>query len=244
MRSLVVADIHGNLEALQSVIRDAEKKGGFDQIWSLGDIVGYGPDPGACLDLLQYYDTVSVAGNSDLAAVGGIGTENFNEYARAALRITTLSLTFEQYSYLLDLPFKVKLNGSTLVHASPQEPYWRDYLRTPEAAQAHMGHFDTPMCLVGHTHVPFIYCSQHGNIDMKNMATSGSLVLGANRCVINPGAVGQPRDKDPRASYAIYDMGEGQFHHHRVKYDIVTTQAKMKQRDYPEYLIQRLAHGF
>ena len=122
MRALIISDVHGNLAALQSVIAEVGSNGGFDQIWSLGDIVGYGPDPGACIDLIRQYDHIGVAGNHDLAAVGGIGLESFNTLAADSLLWTTTQLDDDQLSYLRHLPLRLETDGFTLAHGSPQGP--------------------------------------------------------------------------------------------------------------------------
>jgi len=136
LRALLVADIHANLEALQSVVKDASAGQGFDQIWSLGDVVGYGPDPAACIDLLREHDVTAVAGNHDLAACGVITPEDFNEDAAAAIWWTISQLEFSHYTYLKELSQKLQVGQFTIVHGSAREPFWREYVDTPEAAKA------------------------------------------------------------------------------------------------------------
>ena len=242
MRSLIVSDIHSNLEALQSVIQDAEERGGFDQIWSLGDLVGYGPDPGECINLIRRYDTAGVAGNHDLAAVGKLSTESFNVYASAAAQWTTDQLSEEHVAYLGELPLRFELEDFTVVHGSPRDPVW-EYVVTPAAAVASFTHFDTLRCLVGHSHIPFVCRPQEDSAVFHEFPLDSPVHLGTDRLIINPGGVGQPRDGDPRASYGIYDSEEGAVFHHRAAYDIPATQEKMKERGLPKYLIDRLPNG-
>ena len=243
MRALIVSDIHANLEALQSVLADAEKNGGFDQIWLLGDLVGYGPDPEPCINLIRQYDLQAVAGNHDQAAAGKKKPVGFNRHALAAINWTSLHLTFEHYCWLLDLPVKLELDDFTLVHGSPRAPV-DEYLVSPEAAVANFKIIETTRCLVGHSHIPFICrATEDGAVFHRSPGNGAAVKLGDDRMIINPGGLGQPRDGDPRAPYAIYDSGKGTISHHRVEYDIPATQKKMEEAGLPRYLIERLAHG-
>ena len=145
MRALIVSDIHSNLEALGSVLRDAESGGGFDSIWSLGDLVGYGPDPEACIDLMRGHGGLRVAGNHDLAVSGRMGLEWFNTYAAAAARWTADRLEEEHVEYLSGLSLRVETDGFTAVHGSPRDPVW-EYVVTAESARVTLEGFDTPRC--------------------------------------------------------------------------------------------------
>ena len=211
MRALIVSDVHSNLEAFQRVIGDANGDGGFDQIWQLGDLVGYGPDPGGCIDLLQEYDHIGVAGNHDLASVGKLGLEWFNTYAAAAARWTMARLSDDHVDYLRKLPLRAEADDFTLVHGSPRDPVW-EYVVTAETATANFGHFSTRRCLVGHSHLPFICRLKDGVAEFLNFPLSVSIALGDERCIVNPGSVGQPRDGVPTASYAVYDSDGGTIH--------------------------------
>ncbi len=242
MRALIVSDIHSNLEAFQSVLEDADNNGGFSHIWSLGDLVGYGPDPVECIDLIRQYDNLSVAGNHDLASAGKLSLEAFNVYATAASEWNTAQLTEEHTAYLGDLPLVFEMEAFTGVHGSPRDPVW-EYVVSPAAAVASFNHFSTMRCLVGHSHIPFICRPKDDSAVFLEFPLDTPVALGTDRLIINPGGVGQPRDGDPRASYAIYDSDEGTVHHHRAEYDIATTQEKMSERGLPKYLIDRLANG-
>lgn len=242
MRSIIVSDIHSNLEALQSVLKDAEQRGGFDEIWSLGDLVGYGPDPVECIDLIRQYETRSVAGNHDLAAIGRLSVEAFNVYAAAAAAWTTTQLSSEHLDYLGGLPLKIETEGFTAVHGSPRDPVW-EYVVSPASATGSFHHFDTPRCLVGHSHIPFICRPKDSSAVFLEFPNNKPVSLGSDRLIVNPGGVGQPRDGDPRSSYAIYQSNDGVVTHHRVEYDITTTQEKMQARGLPKYLTDRLATG-
>ena len=242
MRALIVSDIHSNLEALESVLGDAQSRGGFDQVWSLGDVVGYGPDPGACIDLLLRHDLRAVAGNHDLAAIGKLSLEAFNPYAAAANRWTAGQLSAEQAEHLAGLELRLELDEFTVVHGSPRDPIW-EYVVTVQAAVASFTHFDTYWCLVGHSHVPFICRPAAQGAEFLRFPLDSPVVLSEDQVIINPGSVGQPRDGDPTASYAVYDSDGPTVTHHRVEYDIAATQEKMRGHDLPQYLIDRLPLG-
>ena len=243
MRIVIVSDIHSNIEAFQSVLSDAEeKRGGVGQIWSLGDLVGYGPDPVECIDLIRQFEGRAVAGNHDLASAGKLSLEAFNVYAAEASRWNTAQLNEEQLAYLGELPLRFELDNHTAVHGSPRDPVW-EYVVTPASATASFLHFDSLRCLVGHSHIPFICRPQEDSAVFLEFPLDTPIALGTERMIINPGSVGQPRDGDPRASYAIYDSDEGTVYHHRVEYDIPATQEKMSERGLPQYLIDRLTNG-
>lgn len=242
MRALIVADIHSNLEAFEAVIRDAEARGGFDQVWSLGDLVGYGPDPGPCIELMQQYEHRGVAGNHDLAAIGRLSLEAFNVYAAEANRWTSLQLSREHAAYLARLPLKLEVDEFTLVHGSPRDPIWEYVISVPSAVASFL-HFDTYWCLVGHSHIPFVCRPAEKGAVFLEFPLDTPVTLGTERLIINPGGVGQPRDGDPRAAYAIYDSSIEAVSHHRVEYDIPATQLKMVRRGLPKFLADRLAEG-
>ena len=244
MRALIVSDIHSNLEAFQSVVADAEDRGGFDAIWCVGDIVGYGPDPGACLDLLRSYSHAAIAGNHDLAAIGAIGVETFNPHAAAAARWTGAQLTDEHRAYLRDLPLTLECEAFTLVHGSPLNPVWEYFLpqtMRPAALLASFQRFPTPYCLVGHSHIPLV--CREADLTFRLFPEGEMLGLTSERLVLNPGSVGQPRDGDPRPSYALYDSATGTVGRFRASYAIEVTQEKMRNAGLPEYLAARLSHG-
>ena len=243
MRALVVSDVHSNLAAFESVIADVEGRGGFDEIWSLGDLVGYGPEPSECVELLRSYSHQAVVGNHDLAAIGELSLEQFNPYAAAANRWTAEQLTREQAEYIGAQPLTLEIDEFTLAHGSPRNPIW-EYVVTVEAAIGCFTHIDTYWCLVGHSHMPFL-CVPRGTTDAAFMGfPEGRAVrLDDDAVIINPGSVGQPRDGDPRASYLVYDDAAQTIEHRRVEYDIAATQAKMRRHELPDYLIERLAVG-
>ncbi|MFH1559834.1 MAG: metallophosphoesterase family protein [Chloroflexota bacterium] len=204
MRIVVLADIHSNMEALSAVLADAREDGPVDEVWCLGDIVGYGPDPVACIDAILGMNHVSVAGNHDLASAGKVSLADFNPYAAATFRWTASQLSPVQILHMANLPLRIERYPFTLVHGSPRDPIW-EYLLSLDEAQACFDHFTTPYCLVGHSHIPSIF--RHGKEAVK-MPLGTLFPLGKERLIINPGSIGQPRDGDPRASYAIYHQGK------------------------------------
>ena len=244
MRYLVVADIHSNLEALQTVMRHAGSQGGFECIWCLGDIVGYGPDPVACIDLLRSFPLVAVSGNHDLAAVDIVPLNDFNPYARAAVLWTQEQLTPDHREFLGRNPPRREEQGVTLLHGTPNDPIWEYFLPSVMSnvdVADNFQQFSTTSCLVGHSHIPFV-CVQ-GGTQFAGLQSGESNALSVLRCVVNPGSVGQPRDGDPRAAYALYDVDADTLTHHRVEYDVEATQAKMVAAGLPELLASRLAVG-
>ena len=239
---MIISDVHSNLEALKSVIEDAHKNGGFDQIWQLGDLVGYGPEPGRVLDLLREYDHIGVVGNHDLAAIGELGVEMFNDHATEANHWTSSQLSAGHVEYLRGLPQRIEVEGFTLVHASPRDPVW-EYVITKETAAENFRYFDTPRCLVGHSHLPLL-CRLNGrSAKFFGFPVHMPVRLGEHRYIINPGSVGQPRDGLPTASYSIYDSEAGTITLGRTKYDIAATQERMRECGLPRYLIDRLDTG-
>lgn len=242
MRYAILGDIHGNLVAFETVLRDIENRGGFDGIWCLGDIVGYGPEPHECIELLQQYDHICVAGNHDWAAIGRIDTLDFNEDAALANLWTAQQLTDEDKNYLKSLPLVISEGNFSLAHGSPREPIW-EYLLSTRAAKDNLEFFNTPFCLVGHSHIPLVFEQIDNSLTLRQIQDKASLKLETNRLIINPGSVGQPRDNDPRASYSLYDSSTGIIQNHRVEYNIEATQKKMLQEKLPEFLIYRLSNG-
>jgi diadenosine tetraphosphatase ApaH/serine/threonine PP2A family protein phosphatase len=243
MRAAVVADIHSNLEAFRAVLRDLEERGGADEIWCLGDIVGYGPNPRECIQLLRQHRCLCVAGNHDWAAIGKLDTSSFNPAAAAACQWTAEALKEEDADYLSSLPLTLRRGDFTLVHGSPREPIW-EYVLSTQAARDNFDRFESRFCLIGHSHSPLLFeldsrdsCREHQLPEQFSLKTR-------SRFIINCGSVGQPRDGDPRASYAIINTGEEALWHHRVKYDFKVTQDKILDTDLPARLASRLSVGW
>ena len=242
MRYAILADIHANLEAFTVVLEDMGERGGIEEIWCLGDVVGYGPDPHKCIELLRQYNHVCVAGNHDWAAISKISTAEFNPDAAAAAHWTAQQLTPEDIRYLESLPTVIKKGDFTIVHGSPREPIW-EYILSPSIAIENFEFFPSPFCLVGHSHVPAIFKLEDGSCSTSKFSPNIGLVLGKSRLIVNPGGVGQPRDGDPQASYAICDTEARMVRLYRIPYDIEATQDKMMQAGLPVRLVTRLSRG-
>ena len=242
MRYAILADIHANLAAFEAVLQDIEAKGGVDELWCLGDIVGYGPEPSGCIRLLRKYNPVGVVGNHDLGAIGKLDLSYFNPAAAAACRWTTSRLDPSDIHYLSDLPLNITKGDFYLVHGSPAEPVL-EYIMSTSVAEKNFSFYNSPYCLVGHTHAPLAFKQTNAACSSISLSPNIGLVLGAHRMIVNPGSVGQPRDGDPRASYAIYESEGGILRLHRVEYNVRATQDKMMQAGLPMQLISRLQEG-
>lgn len=238
----VVSDIHGNLDSLQAVLADLPS---VDEVWCLGDIVGYGPNPNECVETILSLKHLSLAGNHDWAAVGKISTADFNPDARRAAEWTAGQLTPAYREVLRNLPTELVVGDFTLAHGSPREPVWEYILATGQAL-ANFDHFATPYCLVGHTHVPAVFLGPSASERPALLRPSYEvpLRLGERRLIANPGSVGQPRDGDPRAAYALLDLSALTLSFRRVDYDIKAVQQKMQRAGLPNSLWMRLSYGW
>jgi len=242
MRVLVLSDIHANLVALDAVLGDA---GDFDIIWSLGDIVGYGPEPNQAIARLNEYEHLAVAGNHDWAALGKLGVGEFNPDARRSSLWTEGQLTPDSRAYLNELPETQVEGDFTLAHGSPRQPIW-EYLLDAREAKHSFSHFETAVCLVGHTHAPIIFRDAHDGQECVALRAPEKIPIRLDpvRHIINPGGVGQPRDGDPRASYLLLDTESMTFEYRRIAYDIAETQRKMHDAGLPVRNSVRLSLGW
>jgi predicted phosphodiesterase len=242
MRVLIISDIHANLLAFEAVLANA--KGKWDIIWCLGDLIGYGPDPNECVALLREYEHISLSGNHDWAVLGKLDINSFNREARIAINWTRQQLSAETEAYLDELPAMLVQGEFTLAHASPRQPIW-EYILDPYTASINFDFFDTPYCLVGHTHVPVWFEEEDVYTITPHMPDyHHPIQLNHKRLIINPGSVGQPRDSDPRAAYALLDTGNKIWSYQRVEYPVQDTQEKMRKQKMPTRLIRRLEHGW
>ena len=242
MRYLVISDIHSNLAALDAVIADA---GSFDRVWCLGDLTGYGPEPNECLERLRQFPLTSLAGNHDWAVLGRLDLDEFNRDARAACLWTRQRLTPENREFLASLPVMVEECGFTLVHASPSEPV-DEYVLDSLSAEYNFSHFGTSICLLGHSHWPVAFMQperSNGLCVQVRPTYFQPFKFNGGKWIINPGSVGQPRDGNPDAAYAILDVEARQWEYRRVPYPVAETQRKMRLYHLPAHLIERLAFG-
>ncbi|HUS16388.1 MAG TPA: metallophosphoesterase family protein [Chloroflexia bacterium] len=245
MRIGIVSDIHANLPAFVRVMTKLAEYGATAHLWCIGDVVGYGPHPNECLDLLREHEHLCVPGNHDWGTIGRTDPGLFNDIALWALNWTKARLSAGNHAYLEALPMTIPLRDQpfTLVHGSPRDPIW-EYLVESEEAAPNFPLFTTPYCLVGHTHLPRIFRHHaDGTVTARQPQAGELLPLGPDRLIINPGSVGQPRDGDPRAHYAVLDTTAGTILFDRVEYPVVLTQARMRDWGFPAGLIARLEIG-
>jgi predicted phosphodiesterase len=237
----VISDVHANAEAIWAVLRDIKKRR-INDIFFIGDAVGYGPDPNECIELLKSECKIMLAGNHDWGVAGLTKTESFNENARIALTWTGRVLNDDNLEILSTSPLEVEIEerNITLVHATPREPEQWHYLQTLSDAEINFKYIQTDICFVGHSHKPFIIgmdVSGEMQIHKREMHRSEG-----GRYIVNTGSVGQSRDGDPRACYAFVD--DARIELIRIGYDIQLTQKKMENALLPRPLIERLSYGF
>jgi len=241
MRAAILADIHSNLTALEAVLADVERRGRVDEVWCLGDIVGYGPEPHRCIETIKERCHTCIAGNHDQAAADKLDISYFNPEAAEAAGWTTQHLEKDDIRFLENLPLILEKGDFTLAHGSPRDPIL-EYVLSTAVAEESLKHFQTRYCLIGHSHLALLFeCGRH--CSGSELAPESEVKLGNKRLIINPGSVGQPRNDDPRAQYAVYDAEAGRITFHRVEYDISITQQKMLEAKLPHWLIHRLALG-
>jgi diadenosine tetraphosphatase ApaH/serine/threonine PP2A family protein phosphatase len=240
MRYAVLSDVHANLEALRAVLADC--RGEVDAVVCLGDIVGYGADPEAALDLLAERAGPMVAGNHDVAVAGRLALDWFNPVARAAVEWTAERLDGSQRAYLGGLPLSAIVGEATLVHASPLHPEEWEYLITPEEGFSAFAGFDTRLCFVGHSHRSACWSIGSSGPAWTAGVFDARLESG-RRYLVNVGSVGQPRDRDPRACYAIWDSDARRILIRRVSYPTDETRRKILAARLPRLLADRLQRG-
>jgi predicted phosphodiesterase len=239
MRVLVISDIHSNLSALEAVLDSA---GRYDTVWCLGDLVGYGPDPNECIAKVRTLpNLVCVRGNHDAATLGEMDQQTFNHEASLAITWTKHVIDAASKEFLLELPEKQVVGEITLVHGSPRNPVW-EYVMDYVTALQCFPYFETSLCLVGHTHVPALWQQNPGENpaivhDYLKMNISG-------RSILNPGSVGQPRDRDRRASFALFDPDSSTWELRRVEYDIASVQQRIQKAGLPWRHALRLNMGW
>ena len=241
MRVAVVSDIHGNLHALEAVLADVDGAKP-DQVWCLGDVVGYGPRPNECCDRMRERADLALCGNHDLAVLGALDIADFSGDAAAAARWTATILGEEQRAWLTSLEPQARREDAELYHASPRDPVW-EYVLSEEVALLSLAATHAPIVLVGHSHVP-IALAWDGTENEGGLAPGGTeLDLGNRRWLLNPGSVGQPRDGDARAAWLLLDFEARRGTFHRVEYAIDQTQAEIRARELPGTLAARLSLG-
>lgn len=241
MRILVFSDVHANLNALETVLAQA---GPVDAAWCLGDVVGYGPDPNACIERIRALPNLTcLLGNHDAAALGRIPLQAFNNEARQSILWLQGVLTPESRAFLEERPETAVHGEVTLAHGSPRNPVW-EYVLDRFAALANFEHFDTPFCFVGHSHLPQVFTlTGAGRLQQQILETGAPLSL-MDRAILNPGSVGQPRDRDNRAAYGVYDDQQHTWLQCRAAYDIASVQKRILEAGLPAHHAARLLEGW
>jgi predicted phosphodiesterase len=240
---LVLSDIHANLTALEAVLADAGK---VDETWCLGDIAGYGPDPNECIERLRQVPKLTgMMGNHDFAAVGDQTLETFNSDARKALLWQRKKLNEGSMAFLRLLPDVPVVRGEiTLAHGSPRDSVW-EYIMNTLVARINLGAFQTRWCFVGHSHFQAIFQYHTEKDDMTiEVPQPGKSYEMTDRAILNPGSVGQPRDRDPRAAYAFFFPETHIWEPRRVEYDIPAVQKRILDAGLPPRHAERLAGGW
>jgi len=244
MRALVISDIHANLSALEAVLKDA---GEMDEIWCLGDVVGYGPNPNEVVERLRSLPNLAccMLGNHDVAVLGEMNFAVFNTEARKSLVWQQEAITADNLEFLRGLPQDTQVRGQvTLAHGSPRDPVW-EYILNTLIARLNFEAFETSYCFVGHSHIQCYFQLDlvSDRISLEVPAVN-QLVRLTPRAILNPGSVGQPRDRDARASYAIYDDVAETWEPRRVAYDIAAVQKLIRAAGLPDKHAARLAEGW
>ena len=243
MRVLVISDIHANLNAMEAVLADAGK---VDETWCLGDMVGYGPDPNDVIERLRELPNLTcILGNHDVAVLGQMDYAVFNADARKSLLWQQQNVTDSNLVYLDTLSKDKLICGNvTLAHGSPRDPVW-EYILNTLSARLNFSAFSTDYCFVGHTHIQcFFQMDMNKDLVTQYLPRQGQVTKLTPRIILNPGSVGQPRDRDSRAAYAIFDPETSSWEPHRVNYDISAVQARIRAAGLPEKHASRLAEGW
>jgi predicted phosphodiesterase len=243
MRYGVVSDIHANVDALQSVLRELDGLG-MDTLVCLGDIVGYGPSPNETCDLLRERGCIAIAGNHDEAAVSETSADSFNTLARKAIAWTREQLTQSNREYLRSLPREYRFEDFAIVHGAPAFHF--DYIQNVADAQVAFERVTMPLTFIGHTHVAEVYYQDgQGRTYHQKLSAGGRIEVAPQfRYIVNPGSVGQPRDRNPQASFAYFDDAVSTIEVRRVTYDVIRVRERMELARLPAQLGERLAIGY
>ncbi len=233
----IISDIHANFTALKEVMKDAEENGASSYV-CLGDIVGYGPNPAECVTKIQEMKCICVKGNHDEYVTNSYDLTAFNSQAREALEWTRSKLSEGQKEWLGALPYTRRLGRNMLVHATLEDPEKWDYVRNSFDASIMMGYQKTPICFYGHTHVPIAY--EKSGASAQKVDPGLIKLKEGSKYLVNVGSVGQPRDGDPKASYAIFDRIARTIEFRRVNYDIQLVADEILSNGLPESLAERL----
>ncbi len=242
MKVAILSDIHGNRQAFEAVLSDVAGHG-VHELWCLGDLVGYGADPDACVQLARAHTDVCLAGNHDLAVIGEIPLDEFSRGAGLAARWTQEVMAPENLDFLASLSPQGVEDGIGLYHASPRDPIW-EYVLSALLAELCLDEQDHRVCLVGHSHVALSFDRPEGlPATGEPRRANVTLDIAAGEWILNPGSVGQPRDGDPRAAWMILDTTAWTANYRRTEYDIPGAAAAIRAARLPDSLAERLEYG-
>ncbi len=244
MRIAAITDIHANLPALEAVL-GATEEAGVEELWCLGDVLGYGVEPDACVKLVRERCAICLVGNHDLAVLGALDIASFSEAAAVAVEWTRANVEESTLAYLRELEPQGEREGVALFHASPRDPVW-EYVLSGEQADAGMDASPQPVSMIGHSHVALFFNRPAAGAEETRgaQASDGALVdFSAGEWLLNPGSVGQPRDGDPRAAWLELDTEEKTARFHRVAYDIERAATPIAKAGLPSRLGERLFTG-
>jgi predicted phosphodiesterase len=242
MRVAILTDIHGNRPAFEAALAAAEVAG-VDELWCLGDLVGYGAEPDACIVLAREHAVVNLAGNHDLAVCGQISLEEFSRGAALAATWTRDNVDPDNLRWLGELEPQAVEDGIGLYHASPRDPVW-EYVLSTLLAELCLDAQRQRICFIGHSHVALSFTRLEGAPATGETRAGGAdIELSKGEWLINPGSVGQPRDGDPRAAWLLFDTATSTARYYRTDYDIASAQAAIRAAGLPDSLAERLQYG-
>ena len=242
MKVAVISDIHGNRQAFEATL-EAVAASDAAELWCLGDLVGYGADPDACVELAREHAAVCLAGNHDLAVTGEIPLDEFSRGASLAVQWTQEVIAPDNLAFLASLSPTGAEGPVGLYHASPRDPVW-EYVLSTLLAELCLDEQRHRLCLIGHSHVALSFGRREGELTTGEPRRGGAqLDLGAGEWLLNPGSVGQPRDGDPRAAWLLLDLDEPSVSFERTDYDIAGAAAAIRAARLPDSLAERLEYG-
>ena len=242
MKVAVISDIHANRQALEATL-EAVAESEASELWCLGDLVGYGADPDACVELTREHAAVCLAGNHDLAVTGEIPLDEFSRGAMLAAQWTREVIAPENLAFLQSLKPQAREGPVGLYHASPRDPVW-EYVLSTLLADLCLDVQEQRICLIGHSHVALSFERRDGELAAGEPRTDGTVLdLGEGEWLLNPGSVGQPRDGDARAAWLALDLDSLAATYHRVPYDVAGAAAAIRAARLPDSLAERLEYG-
>jgi predicted phosphodiesterase len=242
MKVAVISDIHSNRQAFEAVL-EAIADSDASELWCLGDLVGYGADPNACVELTRRHTAVCLAGNHDMAVVGELPLDDFSRGASIAAQWTREVIAPENLEFLAGLSPQGQEENVGLYHASPRDPMW-EYVLSALLAELCLDAQPHRICLIGHSHVALSFVRHEGLAATGEPRREGTeLDLLSGEWLLNPGSVGQPRDGDPRAAWLLLDLDEHSASYRRTRYDVAGAAAAIKAARLPNSLAERLEYG-